>query len=93
MWNVLCLIHYHQAFDDNAFLLFHILYLPGGGIRGGAVLTVGGGGRKGGGGRWVGGAPGGKNGGGLVKLSTSGLDRSERTCKISNYSYNCYVRE
>lgn len=67
-------------------------YLPGGGIRGGAVLTVGGGGRKGGGGRWVGGAPGGKNGGGLVKLSTSGLDRSERTCKISNCSYNCYVK-
>lgn len=54
--------------------------LPGGGIRGGAVLTVGGGGRNGGGGRWVGGAPGGKNGGGLLKLlSTSVADLSERT--------------
>lgn len=87
---MLSLIHYHQP------LIFQSLcgteYLPGGGIRGGAVLTVGGGGRKGGGGRWVGGAPGGKNGGGLVKLSTSGLDRSERTCKISNCSYNCYVK-
>lgn len=93
VWNALSLIPYNQAF---ASLTFHVIctegYLPGGGIRGGAVLTVGGGGRKGGGGRWVGGAPGGKNGGGLVKLSTSGLDRSERTCKISNYSYNCYVK-
>lgn len=42
--------------------------------------------------KWVGGALGGEKGDGLVKLSTSGLDRSERTCKISNYSYNCYVK-
>lgn len=28
----------------------------------------------------------------MVKLSTSGLERSERTCKISNSSYNCYVK-
>jgi len=82
-WNALSLSH--KIFGGNASLIFPTQcsagYLPGGGIRGGAVLTVGGGGRKGGGGRWVGGAPGGKNGGGLVKLSTSGLDRSERTCK------------
>lgn len=48
---MLSLIHYHH----HQPLIFQSLcgteYLPGGGIRGGAVLTVGGGGRKGGGGR------------------------------------------
>lgn len=32
--------------------------------------------------KWVGGALGGEKGGGLVKLSTSGLDHSERNCML-----------
>lgn len=61
-------------------------YLLGGGISGGAALTLGGGGMKGGGGM-LGGGPGGKKGGILAGVESASDDEcSDITCEAHTHA-------
>lgn len=67
-----------------------MINLLGGGMRGGAVLTLGGGGRKGGGGMFGGRGPGGKKVG-ILAGAGSASDCSAITCTTTQHTHSALL--